>query len=43
MTPTEYREKSEECRQQAQQARTPHDRTAWLKLAEDWLKLAGDY
>ena len=40
MTPEQYRQKSEVCHDKAEQARSPHDRAAWLKLAGDWLKLA---
>ncbi len=35
-----FRREAQECRQNAKQARSPVDREAWLRLAEDWLKLA---
>jgi hypothetical protein len=39
--PTEkYGHLAEECRQKAEQASRPVDRQAWLKLAEDWDRLA---
>jgi hypothetical protein len=41
LTTTElYRRTAEECRQEAEHASDPSDKAAWLKLAEDWRKLA---
>jgi hypothetical protein len=37
---TRYHEEAEQCRKLAEQARTPSDKEAWLRLAGDWLKLA---
>jgi len=37
-----YRRKAEECRHAAQQATSGVDKNDWLKLAEEWLKLAAD-
>lgn len=34
-----YRARAEECRTLSENARTPRDREAWLKLASDWLLL----
>ena len=36
----EHRRMAAECRQQARLATTPLDRQHWLRLAENWLKLA---
>jgi hypothetical protein len=36
----EFRQHAEECRQLARTARKPEDQAFWLRLAEDWLKLA---
>jgi hypothetical protein len=36
----EYRGKAEECRQQAMKAISPSDKAAWLRMAEDWQRLA---
>jgi uncharacterized alpha-E superfamily protein len=38
--PDKFRREAKECRRNAEQARTPIDREAWLRLAEDWMKLA---
>ena len=38
--PDKFRREAAECRRNAEQARTPIDREAWLRLAEDWVKLA---
>jgi uncharacterized alpha-E superfamily protein len=38
--PDKFRHKAQECRRNAEQARSPIDREAWLRLAEDWVKLA---
>jgi len=35
-----YRKQAEECREQAAKAISPFDKEAWLKVAEEWLKLA---
>jgi hypothetical protein len=37
-----YRKNAEDCRQQAERSKLPGDRAAWLRLAEQWLKLAQD-
>ena len=36
----EYQRKAEECRQRANSAVHPDDKTGWLHAAEDWQKLA---
>ena len=36
----QYRKRAEECRQMASKVISPLDKEAWLKLAEDWLRLA---
>jgi hypothetical protein len=35
-----YRKQADECRQQAEKAISPLDKEAWLRVAEEWLKLA---
>jgi hypothetical protein len=35
-----FRKQSEECRAQASKAISPLDKEAWLRTAEEWLKLA---
>jgi hypothetical protein len=35
-----FRREAEECCQLAARATNPHDKAAWLKLADDWLTLA---
>jgi hypothetical protein len=35
-----YHRKADECRQAAEQATNGMDRNDWLKLADEWLKLA---
>jgi hypothetical protein len=40
--PDEFRKQAEECRQLAGTAIKPVDKAFWLRLAEDWLKLAQD-
>jgi hypothetical protein len=35
-----YRREAEECRLNAERAKNPVEREAWLQLAEDWMKLA---
>jgi hypothetical protein len=38
----EYRQKAEECRLEALAARSVDDRTAWLEMAQEWMRLAED-
>jgi len=38
--PDKFRREAKECWQNAEQARNPTDKEAWLRLAEDWMKLA---
>jgi hypothetical protein len=35
-----FLDEAEECIRQAQMAANPLDKIAWLRLAEDWMKLA---
>lgn len=35
-----FRKQAEECREQAAKAVSPLDKEAWLRVAEEWLKLA---
>jgi hypothetical protein len=35
-----YRQNADDCRQRSLQARTPTDKANWLKVAEEWQKLA---
>jgi hypothetical protein len=35
-----FRSEAKECRRLAEQATSPIDKQAWLRLAEDWIKLA---
>jgi len=35
-----YRKQAEEARQYAESAINPFDKEAWLRIAEEWLKLA---
>ena len=35
-----FRREAEECRRNAEQAMKPVDRDAWLRVADDWMKLA---
>jgi hypothetical protein len=35
-----YRQNADDCRQRSLQARTPADKANWLKIAEEWQKLA---
>ena len=35
-----FRKQAEECREQAAQAINPLDKESWLRVAEEWLKLA---
>ncbi len=35
-----YRKNADEARQQAAKSISPDDKERWLKIAEDWLKLA---
>jgi hypothetical protein len=36
----EYRQNADDCRQRSAQARLPADKANWLKIAEEWQKLA---
>ena len=36
----EYRKNGDECRQQAERSRDPLDKECWLKIAQDWVKMA---
>jgi hypothetical protein len=38
--PAKFRKQAEECREQAAKALSPLDKDAWLRVANDWLKLA---
>jgi hypothetical protein len=41
MMPAErYRQNADDCRQRSLQARTAADKANWLKIAEEWQKLA---
>ena len=40
MPEDDYRKKAEECRAMAARAVSTIDKEAWLKLAEDWLRMA---
>jgi hypothetical protein len=35
-----FRGEAKECRRLAERANSPIDKEAWLRLAEDWIKLA---
>jgi hypothetical protein len=35
-----FRKQAEECREQAARAISPLDKESWLRVAEEWLKLA---
>jgi hypothetical protein len=35
-----FRQQAEDCRQQAAKVVSPLDKEAWLRVAEEWLKLA---
>jgi hypothetical protein len=35
-----FRQQANECREQAAKAVNPLDKEAWLRVAEEWLKLA---
>ncbi|MEA2914148.1 MAG: hypothetical protein QOJ15_6229 [Bradyrhizobium sp.] len=35
-----FRKQAEDCREQAAKAVSPLDKEAWLRVAEEWLKLA---
>jgi len=39
---SKYREQAEYCRLQAKKAVQASDKAAWLKVSDDWLKLAED-
>ena len=36
----EYRDRADEARAQAERSFSPIDREAWLRIAEEWMKLA---
>jgi hypothetical protein len=36
----EFRKQAEECRQLAEQTISPLDKEAWLRLADEWMRLA---
>jgi hypothetical protein len=38
--PAKFRKQADECHEQANEARSPIDQEAWLRLAEDFIKLA---
>jgi hypothetical protein len=38
--PARFRKQAEECGEQAAKAVSPLDKEAWLRVAEEWLKLA---
>jgi hypothetical protein len=41
MSPADlYRHNADDCRQRSLHARTPADKANWLKIAEEWQKLA---
>jgi hypothetical protein len=35
-----FRKQAEECREQGAKAASPLDKEQWLRIAEEWLKLA---
>jgi len=35
----EYRQRAAECRRMAENARSPLDKDAWLRLADSWLQM----
>jgi hypothetical protein len=35
-----FRKQADECREQAAKALSPLDKEAWLRVAEEWIKLA---
>jgi hypothetical protein len=35
-----FRKQADECREQAAKAVSPLDKEAWLRVAEEWIKLA---
>jgi hypothetical protein len=35
-----FRQQADECREQAAKAISPLDKEAWLRVAEEWLRLA---
>jgi hypothetical protein len=39
-TAARYRKQAEEARQEAANAVSPLDKEAWLRIAEEWVKLA---
>lgn len=40
MTSEEYRDRAGEAREQAERSFPPSDKEAWLRIAEEWMKLA---
>jgi hypothetical protein len=40
MTSAEYRDRAHEAREQAERSFRPSDKEAWLRMAEEWMKLA---
>ncbi len=36
----EYRDRADEAREQAERSFRPTDKEAWLRIAEEWMKLA---
>jgi hypothetical protein len=41
-TSDEYRKFAQECRQQAEKTWRPDEKAMWLKLAEQWQRMAED-
>jgi hypothetical protein len=39
-TAADYRKRADECRQKAEAAKNEIDKAIWLRMAEEWLKLA---
>jgi hypothetical protein len=37
-----FRKQGDECREQAERAINPLDKEGWLRLAEEWLKMAAE-
>jgi hypothetical protein len=40
MSSAEYRWRADEAREQARRSFRPSDKEAWLRIAEEWMKLA---
>jgi hypothetical protein len=38
-----YRQNADDCRQRSLQARTPAEKSNWLKIAEEWLALVESF